>query len=83
LSFILLVDTIVAEILLPGVLTAANRVEERSGQDLHTFVAGAFGAALTAVRQGAGKRRDDIMRGSGVVLVCIRIRDLQDVARIL
>jgi hypothetical protein len=83
LLLILLIHAVVAVVLFGVVFAPANRVKKSPRQNLQSLVAGAFGAAITTVRQGAGKRRDDAVRGAGIVFRRVRVGNSQDISRIL
>ncbi len=55
----------------------------RPAANLQPLVTRAVGAAIPTVRQGARKRRNDIVQRSGIVLGRVGIGDLQNIARIL
>ena len=61
LPLILLIHAVIAVVLLRVILASANRTKKRSRQNLQTFLAGGFWAALMPIRQSARKRRDYIV----------------------
>lgn len=83
LFFIVFVHAVVAVVLFGVVFASADRMQERSMQDIQALVTRGFRAAFTPVGQRARKRRDHVMRRAGIVLRAVGVGDLQNIARIL
>jgi len=82
LLFVLFIHAVIAVVLLGVIFAPTNRMKERPRQNLQPLVTRAFGTAIPTVRQGARKRRNDVVRRSGIVLGRVGIGDLQNIARI-
>lgn len=83
LHFIFLVHAIVAVVLLRLIRASVNGVQQGIRDDLQLFIARAFWAAFTSMRQCTRERDDDVVRRTGIVLGAIRIGTSQNISRIL